>query len=116
MSLPEEKIAAIKRKFSGYPEGDIENILRYRETKGRDAIAPILKAVLGHYLKENGVAESTDPAPDTTLDSLGLDSLAMLEIVLDISDALDIEIGDEELAEVKTVADLTNLIDSKVAA
>lgn len=45
---------------------------------------------------------------EQTLDSLGLDSLDTIEIVMDLEDQFDIEISDEE---VRVLSTLQNLID-----
>jgi acyl carrier protein len=47
--------------------------------------------------------------PETSLRDLGIDSLAMVELVMQLEEALDVEIPDDELAELKTVADLDAL-------
>jgi acyl carrier protein len=44
--------------------------------------------------------------PDTTLESLGMDSLAKLELVSVIEDDMAIRIPDERLKEFKTTGDL----------
>jgi acyl carrier protein len=45
-------------------------------------------------------------APDTRLDALGLDSLAMLEVGLALQKELGVEIDDAEVAGAQTVSDL----------
>ena len=44
--------------------------------------------------------------PETTLDELGLTSLARVELILEMEDKLDIELDDDSLSSVKTVAEL----------
>ncbi|MEG0276877.1 MAG: acyl carrier protein [Coprobacillus sp.] len=46
-------------------------------------------------------------------DDLGIDSLAAVELSLDLETEFDIEISDEELAALKTVEDIVKLIESK---
>lgn len=46
-------------------------------------------------------------------DDLGIDSLAAVELSLDLETEFDIEISDEELAALGTVADIVKLIESK---
>ncbi len=55
---------------------------------------------------------SEEPAqlpPETSLRDLGIDSLAMVELVMQLEETLDIEIPDEELAGLRTVADVDAL-------
>lgn len=46
-------------------------------------------------------------------DDLGVDSLDIFEIVMEIEDEFDLEIPNEDIEEVKTVEDLVKYIDSK---
>lgn len=55
---------------------------------------------------------------DITLESslkedLGIDSLAAVELSLDLETEFDVEISDEELAALVTVEDIVKLIESK---
>lgn len=49
-----------------------------------------------------------------TLDSLGVDSLDRVEIVMDLEDEFNIEVSDEEMASLVTVADLIILVEAKL--
>lgn len=49
-------------------------------------------------------------APEVRLDSIGLDSLSIAEFTFILEDKLNIRIPDERV-ELKTIADVTNLID-----
>ncbi len=55
-------------------------------------------------------------ADDKALKDLGLDSLDVVEMCLDLEDKYGIQFATEELAEFKTVGDLLGKIDSKVAS
>ena len=51
---------------------------------------------------------------ETELDyDLGLDSLDMVKITMELEERLDISLEDEEIANVKTVSDLIELIETK---
>jgi acyl carrier protein len=47
---------------------------------------------------------------DDAISSLGIDSVAMLEIIGYLEDELDIHLSDESLAKVETVGDLAAVI------
>jgi len=52
--------------------------------------------------------------PDATLESLGLDSLSVIEFMFNLEDELRIKLPDERV-EIKTLQDVTNLVDRIVA-
>lgn len=49
-------------------------------------------------------------AADTTIESLGLDSIAIMEMVGFVEERVDATFPDEELTEVSKIGDLANLI------
>ena len=49
-------------------------------------------------------------------DDLGLDSLTMLEISVDLDSEFDLEIPEEELANIHTIQDSVNLVQKYLAA
>ncbi len=55
-----------------------------------------------------------DLTPDATLESLGLDSLSVIEFMFNLEDELNIKLPDERV-ELKTLQDVTNLVDRIVA-
>lgn len=46
-------------------------------------------------------------------DDLGIDSLAAVELCLELETEFDIEIGDDELNKLQTVQDIVNLVEAK---
>lgn len=67
------------------------------------------------YLKNLLVTEFSVPAdrikPEATLDSLGLDSLSVAELVLEVEDEYDIEFSAEQ-AEFETLGEVVAAIES----
>ena len=51
---------------------------------------------------------------DDSLSSLGLDSLDLVEVMLEIEDELGIEFDSNEIGEVSTLGDVIKLIESKL--
>lgn len=49
----------------------------------------------------------------TLKEDLGIDSLDAVELSLDLETEFDVEISDEELASLKTVKDIVELIEAK---
>ena len=52
--------------------------------------------------------------PDATLESLGLDSLSVIEFMFNLEDELKIKLPDERV-EIKTLEDVVNLVDRVIA-
>ena len=48
------------------------------------------------------------------INELSFDSVDLIEIVIEIEEAFDIDIEDTEIKEIKTVKDIVNLIKSKM--
>lgn len=55
-----------------------------------------------------------DLTPEATLESLGLDSLSVIEFMFNLEDELKIKMSDERI-EIKTLQDVTNLVDQLMA-
>lgn len=55
-----------------------------------------------------------DLTPEATLESLGLDSLSVIEFMFNLEDELKIKLPDERV-ELRTLQDVTNLVDRIVA-
>ena len=65
-------------------------------------------------LEKRGVDVSKVKESDS-LQSLGLDSLDLVEVMLEIEDTLKIEFSSNEIASLATVKDVADLINSKKA-
>lgn len=50
----------------------------------------------------------------TTLEEMDCDSLDVIELKLALEEGFDIELSDEEVAQVRTVQDVINLVKGKV--
>jgi acyl carrier protein len=55
-----------------------------------------------------------DLTPDATLESLGLDSLSVIEFMFNIEDELKIKLPDERI-ELKTLQDVVDVLDKVIA-
>lgn len=52
--------------------------------------------------------------PDATLESLGLDSLSVIEFMFNIEDEFKIKLSDIPLENIKTLQDVINIIEKQV--
>jgi acyl carrier protein len=64
-------------------------------------------------LKEKLDTDPKDVLPQKALTELGLDSLDMYEMIYEIETEFGVKIPDSEIANLTTVGDLINFIDSK---
>jgi len=55
-----------------------------------------------------------DLTPDAQLESLGLDSLSVIEFMFNLEDELKIKLPDERV-ELKTIQDVANVVDKIIA-
>jgi len=79
----------------------------------RDRIIEQLKAILHHSTGKqiDGDAMSLD----CPMESLGFDSLTVLDLLYDIQQDFNVQFETEELAAVKTIADLVTFLERKGA-
>lgn len=75
-------------------------------------IASRVRTALADYLKRD--VKTIKPG-DTLRNDLGLDSMATIELLYQIEDAFDVEIPDQDLPSLVTVANVTAYIEGKVA-
>ncbi len=72
-----------------------------------DKIKSILSSQFG--IDEDQITENTDVVND-----LGADSLDVVEMMMSVEDEFGLMIEDEEIAEMKTVGDVVNYIESHI--
>lgn len=65
-------------------------------------------------MAENFEMSETDLQPDRSLETLGLDSLSVIEFMFVLEDEFKIKLSDERV-EIKTIADIVALVDKLVA-
>lgn len=78
-----------------------------------DSLEQKVRAVVADQL---GV-DLAEVRPDASiLDDLGADSLDVVEMVMSLEEAFDIEVPDEDVEEMKTVADVERYVNKAAAA
>jgi acyl carrier protein len=113
--LTEEQVAEIRKNFRRCRDGTIEEIIRLRETGDTSLVSAIVRGIVWRYLSEEARPTLDSASPEQPLASFGVDSLMMLEIVLDIQDALNLTIEDQELRQLQTIGDLVGFLEGKYA-
>src|SRR5262245_39749004 len=77
------------------------------------AVATRIRAALAEHLKRD--VSKVQLQSDLRKD-LGLDSLAMIELLFKIEEAFDLEIPNDDLSQITTVGDVINYVEQRVAA
>lgn len=68
---------------------------------------------LVNYISDKMEIDASRIQPDSTFESLGIDSLDILEMVMDLENELGVTL-DTEQHKIVTLQDLANFIDSKI--
>ena len=74
----------------------------------------VFEKVKGLFIDDLGIDESKVTMDAKLEEDLEIDSLGIVEVVMAFEDEFDIEIDDEELADVSTVSQAVNLLHSKI--
>ena len=73
-----------------------------------------LKEIIKIYLPEDVSIEEVSPDSDF-LNELNINSANLVDIVLDVEDAFDIRLENEDMDQMVTVSDALEIIDKKLA-
>ena len=63
-------------------------------------------------ISDNTDISTESISPETTLYELGLDSIDLVDLVMEIEDAFSVTVPDEEFENIKAVSDIVALIES----
>ena len=74
----------------------------------------VFEKVKGLFVEDLGIDESKVTMDAKLEEDLEIDSLGIVEVVMAFEDEFDIEMDDEELADVSTVGQAVNLLHSKI--
>jgi 3-hydroxyacyl-[acyl-carrier-protein] dehydratase len=113
--LTEQQIEEIRRSFKRCREGTVDAILELRRTGDPELIPAIVRGIVWRYVHEETRPIVEAATPETPLASLGIDSLMMLEVVLDVQDALDLVIEDNDLRQMQTIGDVIGFLQERYA-
>lgn len=75
------------------------------------SVEETIKEIAARILRKPGIVF----APETTFKSLGADSLDIVQIVVAVEDAYDLELDDEELKGVTDTAGFVAYVERKIA-
>jgi acyl carrier protein len=82
------------------------------------ALDRVIMAIVAYHRPGRDQAGHSDPMPDNArlMADLGLDSLALAEIIFFVEDLYTVAISNEDLKSIETVADLRAFVRAKVAS
>jgi acyl carrier protein len=102
-------------RFASYDPELRRLILEFHQKPDSALVVPIVRRIIKHYLpKESAV--TVDLALESSLADLGLDSLTLMEITLDVQDAFNTAFTNEELQGLRSFSEINSLIDQKIKA
>jgi 3-hydroxyacyl-[acyl-carrier-protein] dehydratase len=114
--LTNDEADIIWRNFKRCSPETIEAIIRFRGGRDPVEVPDIARGIIRRYLPAENAGLLDSATAETPLADLRIESLTMLEIILDVQDALDITIEDSELREFKTLGDVLSFLEKKVVA
>ena len=116
MTLSEKDLAEIKEELSRCSPETLTAALRFREQGDQTAIPTVVYGLIERYQPATAKLSLKDAKDDTRLiEDLGLDSLALLEVVFAIEGVLKLHIENEELKEIRTLGKLNQFLRDKIA-
>lgn len=106
---------AIRRSFKRCREGTSDAIIELQRTGDPELIPTIVRGIVWRYVHEDMRPTVEKATAETPLTSIGIDSLTMMEIVLDVQDALDLVIEDSDLKQMQTIGDVIGFLKQRFA-
>ncbi len=113
--LTAEEKDGLRRSFKRCREGTPDAIIALRETGDPEQIPTIVRGIVWRYVQPEARPVVEQATPETPLAALGIDSLMMLEVVLDVQDALDLVIEDSDLRQMQTIGDVVIFLQKRYA-
>jgi 3-hydroxyacyl-[acyl-carrier-protein] dehydratase len=104
----------IQERFLNFSPPTLAAIRDYGHNRDPKLVSTIVNGIVEKYLPP----EMREKAPDAmkSLNAFGVESITLMEIILDVQDALDLVVTDAELRGLKNFDEATALLSKKVAA
>ena len=104
----------INERFCNFSPETLDAIRNYQRTRDPQFVHTIVHGVIEKYLPQ----ELREHAPDSvqSFNAFGIESVTLMEIMLDIQDALGLYISDAELRNLHSFEEATKLLIEKVNA
>ncbi|MEY2878569.1 MAG: hypothetical protein RLZZ15_949 [Verrucomicrobiota bacterium] len=119
MNAPDSaaRLAHARELLRGYPPGTVEAAEEFFRGGDPGALDRLLNGVLLHHLasKSDRPPFATLPPDARLVEDIGVDSLAMVEMVFLLEELLGAKFPDDELRRLQTLADLRAAVRAKAA-
>ncbi len=116
MPLDEKTLTDLKENLRRCSPETLKAAMSFREQGDLSAIPLIVYGLIERYQPATSTVRLADATDETRLvDDLGLDSLTLLELVLDIESVLQLRIKNDELKSIRTVGQMKQLLEDKIA-
>ena len=113
--LSPEDEAVLREALKRCSPATLEAALNYRRTGDVSALPAIVLGIIARFVdpehRERLNSGNTDLR---VIEDLGVDSLTMLEVVMLVEESLKVSIKNEELRELRTLADINAFIEARV--
>jgi acyl carrier protein len=107
-------LTEIEDRFMNLTPETRKAIHEYQTTRDPKLVRPIVDGIIEKYLPPE--VRNRSPEAMKALNSFGVESITLMEIILDIQDALGLDISDAELRSLHNFDEATKLLSEKVAA
>lgn len=106
--------AALREALKRCSPATLEAAIRYRQTGDTTAIGPVVLGIIERFLDpEHRPLLKSGETDLRVVEDLGVDSLTMLEVVMLVEECLKVTIKNEELRDLRTIADINVFIEAK---
>jgi len=96
------------------PAGTREALVAFKETHDPKQLELFIRGIVARNIDDSYESELEQlEAQANFVETLGIDSLTMMEIVMTLEDALEVELMDDSLKEKQTFTDLKDYIIAK---
>jgi len=109
--VTDEEMEIFEETLKRCPDGTLDALLRYRETKDLDALNAFLLGCIKRHTDKEYYGLLDEGRPDLSfIDDLGIDSMTMMEIVMMVESCLGVQIDNQDLMNMRTLGDLNNYL------
>ena len=103
----------INDRFLNVSPETVETIREYRRARSPQLITKIVRGIVEKYLPADARDRNVEGVK--SLNAFGLESITLMEVVLDIQDALEITLTDDELRQLRSFDETIALLSAKVS-
>ena len=115
MNLNATELAEIQKELRRCNPETVAAAIRFREQGDSTAIPPVVYGLIELYQPATAKLSLKDANDETRLiEDLGLESLALLEVVFAIEGVLKLHINNDELKEIRTLGKLNQFLRDKI--